>query len=424
MVAKITFPKKTEAALNYNEAKLRQGKAVCLAANGFLKEAGNMNFYEKLEGFKHLTVLNDRAATKTLHVSLNFDPSETLSDDKLIRIADTYMEKLGFGAQPFLVYKHIDAGHPHIHIVSTTIRDDGSRINTHNIGRNSSEKARKEIEQAFGLVQASKQQKSCTQVKAIDSEKASYGNHETKRTISTIVTAIFQQYKFSSLPEFNTALRQFNVVGDDGKEGGRIHRNRGLVYRILDKQGKKVGVPIKASSLSCQPTLTNLTKKFVLNEGGKELAKAELKATVESCLSEAGTMAQLVARLEQKNVYALLRQSDSGVLYGITFVDNGAKCVFNGSDLGKGYSAAGLQSRLAAQKPQHQEKKEAIEESKSGKGLNLDKGKFQQQQKTALPILPSSGVLDALLSVKEQQDNVPFNLLNKKRKKRKQNNNR
>ncbi len=103
---------------------------------------------------KNLNCLNKRATTKTLHVSLNFDPTERLSNDKLIGIASIYMEKIGFEEQPFLVYRHEDSGHPHIHIVSTTIRKDGSRINTHNIGRNQSEKARKEIEKLYGLVKA------------------------------------------------------------------------------------------------------------------------------------------------------------------------------------------------------------------------------------------------------------------------------
>jgi len=60
-----------------------------------------------------------------------------------------YMEKIGFCEQPYLIYRHYDAGHPHIHIVSINIRRDGSRISLHNIGRNQSEKARKEIENEF-----------------------------------------------------------------------------------------------------------------------------------------------------------------------------------------------------------------------------------------------------------------------------------
>src|SRR6476620_8761795 len=175
MVAKITIPKSVEAALNYNENKVQKGTAECLQAVNYLSEAKNMNFYQKLNGFEKNNRLNKRATTKTLHVSLNFDPSERPSKDKLIEIASVYMDKIGFGEQPFLVYKHEDAGHPHIHIVSTTIKNDGSRINTHNIGRNQSEKARKEIEQTYGLVRAERQQQIIKPgIKPVDAEKAIY----------------------------------------------------------------------------------------------------------------------------------------------------------------------------------------------------------------------------------------------------------
>ena len=143
MVAKITIPKSIEAALNYNEKKVQKGNAVCLHAANYLNEAKDMNFFQKLNGFEQLNSLNDRATTKTLHVSLNFDPSEKIADDKLLKIAELYMNKIGFGEQPFIIYKHEDAGHPYIHIVSTVIKEDGSRINTHNIGRNQSKKSKK-----------------------------------------------------------------------------------------------------------------------------------------------------------------------------------------------------------------------------------------------------------------------------------------
>ncbi|MFX9193231.1 relaxase/mobilization nuclease domain-containing protein, partial [Acinetobacter baumannii] len=71
-----------------------------------------MNFYQKLAGFERLNSLNERATTKTLHVSLNFDASEKLAESKLLQIANDYMNNIGFGEQPFLVYKHEDAGHP------------------------------------------------------------------------------------------------------------------------------------------------------------------------------------------------------------------------------------------------------------------------------------------------------------------------
>ena len=420
MVAKITTPKSIEAALNYNEKKVQKGNAVCLHAANYLNEAKDMNFYQKLNGFEMLNNLNSRATTKTIHISLNFDPSEKLSNDKLIEVATMYMEKIGFGQQPFLVYKHEDAGHPHIHIVSNTIKEDGSRINTHNIGRNQSEKARKEIEQQYGLIKAERQQQLMKPgIRPVDVEKAIYGKSETKRSISNVVGAVFSQYKFTSLPEFNAALKQFNVVADRGKEEGRIYKNRGLVFRILDADGKKVGVPLKASSIGCRPILDNLEKKFTANEVAKEPLKQRTKNTIDECLqSSPGNIKNLVAALNQKNIYTVLRQNAEGRLYGITFVDNQNKVVFNGSDLGKGYSAAALQSKLAVvnENPLTQDE---IKGSSSSGVLLKENDHNKKQDKTISTTTKNENLLDILLSTKEQYDNTPNNLLKKKRKKKK-----
>ena len=420
MVAKITIPKSIEAALNYNEKKVQKGNAVCLHAANYLNEAKDMNFYQKLNGFEQLNSLNDRTTTKTLHVSLNFDPSEKITDDKLLRIVELYMNKIGFGEQPFIVYKHEDAGHPHIHIVSTTIKADGSRINTHNIGRNQSEKARKEIEQQYGLIKAERQQQLIKPgIKPVDAQKAVYGKSETKRSISNVVGAVFSQYKFTSLPEFNAALKQFNVIADRGKEERRIYKNRGLVYRILVADGNKVGVPIKASSIGCKPILDNLEKKFTANEVAKEPLKQRTKNTIDECLqSSPGSIKNLVATLDKKNIYTVLRQNAEGRLYGITFVDNQNKVVFNGSDLGKGYSAAALQSRLAEvnENPLSQDETKG---SNSSGVLLKENDLNKQQDKTISTTTKNDNLLDALLSTKEQYDNTPNNLFKKKRKKKK-----
>ena len=425
MVAKITIPKSIEAALNYNEKKMQKGKAVCLHAANYLKDAKLMNFYQKLAGFERMNILNERATTKTLHVSLNFSPSEKLQDEKLLKIAELYMSKIGFGEQPFLVYKHEDAGHPHIHIVSTTIKADGSRINTHNIGRNQSEKARKEIEQQVGLVKAERQAELRNSgIKPMDAEKVIYGKHETKRAVANTVGAVFSQYKFTSLPEFNAALKQFNVIADRGKEEGRIYKNRGLVFRVLDADGNKVGVPIKASSIGCKPTLDNLEKKFETNETLREPLKQRTKAAIDETLPLSNnSMTNLAKQLEKRNIYLLLRQNAEGRLYGITFVDNSTKCVFNGSDLGKGYSASAIQSKLAANPTEKTIEKNELKNSISTTGVQKDFTHQKEQGKMVAGSSKSETPLDILMSTKEQYDNVPGGLMKKKRKKKKRNNN-
>jgi len=420
MVAKITIPKSIAATLNYNEKKVQKGQASCICATNYLKEPKDMNFYQKLAGFERLNSLNDRAATKTLHVSLNFDPSEKHSNDILTRIANQYMEKIGFGQQPFLVYRHEDAGHPHIHIVSTTIKSDGSRINTHNIGRNQSEKARKEIEQQYGLVKAERQQHLIKPgIKQLDIDKVIYGKSETKRGISNIVGAVFGQYKYTSLPEFNAALKQFNVVADRGKEDGRIYRHCGLVYRILDANGSKMGVPIKASAICCKPTLANLEKKFTINETLKESLKAFVRAKLDECLSkQPGSMKDMMQQLQQNNIYTALRQNADGRLYGITFVDNQNRVVFNGSDLGKGYSAAAMQGRLG----KTAEPLLYHNQPSTGNSLRpLEKKTVleKNEEKSVAVSQNTETLLNVLLSAKDQYDGMTNRLLKKKRKKKK-----
>lgn len=91
MVARIYPPSAVKRSLNYNENKVKVGKAECLHAENFLLEKDQMNFYQKLSRFEKLAALNQRTDKSGLHISLNFDPSEKIGKEKLIAIAGEYM---------------------------------------------------------------------------------------------------------------------------------------------------------------------------------------------------------------------------------------------------------------------------------------------------------------------------------------------
>src|SRR5687767_6160657 len=229
MVCKVISGKSIKGALNYNESKVREGLAECIAAVNFIAEPDHLNFYSKLSRFENLIEKNTRAKTNAVHISLNFDIGEKLSQSKLNEIAATYMNKIGFGDQPYLVYQHNDAAHPHLHIVTTNIQEDGKRISIHNLGKNRSEAARKEIEEKYGLVKAGSTPKQNLHTYL---NKAVYGKSETKRTIDNIVGEVMKRYKFSSLTELNAVLRQYNVVADRGKEGMFMYEKNGLRFSL------------------------------------------------------------------------------------------------------------------------------------------------------------------------------------------------
>lgn len=58
---------------------------------------------------------------------LNPHPDDVLSDSQLADIAKEYMDKLGYGNQPYMVYKHEDIARHHIHIVSIRVDETGKR---------------------------------------------------------------------------------------------------------------------------------------------------------------------------------------------------------------------------------------------------------------------------------------------------------
>ena len=344
----MTTPYSIQRALNYNEQKIKKGQAELLNAVNFLKDAEQLNFYDKLKRFTDLINLNERAKTNTLHISLNFHNSDMLSKEKIIEITDEYMDKIGFGEQPYLVYQHYDSGHTHLHVVTTNIQANGKRIDTFNIGRNQSQKARLEIEQKFQLVQAKGRRISAEEIRPV-SQKIHYGKSETKRAITNVLDYVLKNYTYSSLPELNAVLKLYNVVADRGSENSRIYQNNGLVYRVLDEKGNKIGVPIKASLIYNKPGLKYLETKFQENETAKQQYKQNIKTAINLQLFRQTNIPfqSLIKALKKERIETVLRQNKDGFIYGVTFIDFKTKCVFNGSDLGKEYSAKGLMERCS-----------------------------------------------------------------------------
>jgi len=358
MVAIIKSSGSLRNVLNYNEQKLKQNVAQLVHSRNFGKDTDQLGFTDKLKTIEKLTSLNQRTRLNAVHISLNFDPSEKPTKEILQKIADAYMQRIGFGNQPYLVYQHHDSGHPHIHIVSTNIQKDGSRIKMQNIGRNQSETARKEIEKEFRLVQAQASQlKQVYELKPVNAQKVQYGKMETKRAITVVLDTILRTYKYGSLPELNAVLRLYNIIADRGSENSRTYKNNGLVYRVLDEKGEKVGTPIKASDIYNNPGLKFLNEKFKLNEPLKLPFKRRVKNAIDlSFIKHKGqSLDEMITNLQKDKIQVVLRRNVQGVIYGMTYIDHQNKVVFNGSDLGKEYSANQIQERIREQMLQIQQ---------------------------------------------------------------------
>jgi hypothetical protein len=412
MVARIKPGRSLRNTLHYNENKLSQKKALLIHSGNYGKDTDLLGFTDKIRRLEKLAALNQATKVNSVHISLNFDPSEKIPVEKLREIADAYMQKIGFGDQPYLVYQHHDSGHPHVHIVTTNIRKDGTRIKLHNIGRNQSEKARKEIEKEFNLVKAQREQlKQADALKPVNVQKVQYGKSETKQAITNVLDAILPAYKYASLPELNAVLRQYNVRADRGSEKSRTFQRGGLVYRVLDDHGKPVGTPIKASQIYNKPTLKALQVRFEENLAGKQAHKQRVRNAVDLALLKRPGMPlpELIQALQKEKIMVVLRQNADGIIYGMTYVDHQTKCVFNGSDLGKPYSANQMQERCKPDQPIIKPRQQAPKQEQSPV--------IEQPHHT--PTIDPSASLIPLLQSEKVNNSLPYELRQDLKRKRK-----
>lgn len=411
MVAVMSFGSSIRRILTYNEQKVSEGKAVCLQAVNFPLEADEMSADQKLFLLRNQAGLNSRAKVNSVHISLNFDPSEQLSEKLLREIAGQYMERIGFGGQPYLLYQHHDAGHPHCHLVSTNIRSDGSRISLHNLGKVQSEAARKALEAEYNLVRAEDQKRKLFQVKPVDVRAVQYGKTDTKRAIGNVLASVLKSYAYTSLSELNAVLNLYNITADRGIEGSRTHQKGGLFYRLLDEKGEKVGIPIKASLFYNKPGLKYLESRFVINKTRRKEHQLRLKSAIDRALylRQRPSLPGLLSELKKQGIDTVIRANTEGRIYGITFVDHVRKTVFNGSDIDKNYSAAGIIAHLvkAAREDQQSTRQLLIRDS-SNALLNTD----TDTQAT------TEGLLETLMSPEYINQYTPYYGVTKRKKRK------
>lgn len=84
------------------------------------------------------------------HVSLSLSPGEHLSDPEFNEVANRYMEEMGFGLSPYVVVRHSDKSHEHVHIVSSRIDHTGKTVSdSKEYERNQT--VTRQLERDFGL---------------------------------------------------------------------------------------------------------------------------------------------------------------------------------------------------------------------------------------------------------------------------------
>ena len=345
MVAKISLGNSIYGALAYNAEKINKEKGRLLDTNKIYNDgSGSVNIHKAHEDFKGWMPTATRTEKPMVHISLNPHPDDHPSDAELTQIAREYMEKMGFGDMPFLIFKHEDIERHHVHIVALRVKTDGTCISDRNNFYRSKDICR-ELEKKYNLRPSEREKISPdTPIRKIDI------SGDIKRQIANTVKMVGMRYKFQTLGEFNAILSLYNVRAEqtDGRVNGREYH--GLVYFATDDSGNVVASPFKASRLGKFASRTAIDNRFVRAKDRIDVNPT--RTIVADVLAQSTNKVDFVARLKAARIDVLFRYTEEGRIYGVTFIDHNTMTVLNGSRLGKDYSANAFERRFNGEQTQ------------------------------------------------------------------------
>ena len=232
-------------ALAYNQNKVDNEDAKVLFSNRMLlNEDGNFSIGECMRSFEMQMPVQLSTKKPIVHISINPHPEDVLSDQQLADIAQEYMQKLGYGNQPYLVYKHEDIDRHHIHIVGLRVDENGKPLNDKFEHRRSKQITR-ELEKKYNLHPAEKKERT----ERPELKKVDYAAGDVKHQIGNAVKGACYGYRFQSFGEYKALLACYNVYAEEvkGEINGKSYQ--GIVYSAMNDKGEKVGNPVKASRI-------------------------------------------------------------------------------------------------------------------------------------------------------------------------------
>lgn len=338
MIAKIGKGSNMYGAILYNQQKVDRENGAVLLINKIpdtVDGTYSVAYFNKC--FEPYLLANIKTEKMVRHISLNPDPSDKVSDEQFTELARVYMERMGYGNQPYIVFKHTDIDRTHIHIVSTCVGINGKKIPDDYDHKRSMAICRN-LEQKYNLQKASEQEK-----KQDNKVFKPVGYHKgnIKSQIASVVRYLPKHYSFSSMGSYNALLSLFNITAEEVKGERDGQSVNGLVYVALDENGNKASNPFKASLFGKDAGVTQLQKHF---EQSKEKmktnpARSVLKNTIELAIHTTSNEAEFKKELTEQGINTVIRRNNEGRIYGMTFIDHESRTVWNGSQLDRNLSA-------------------------------------------------------------------------------------
>ena len=402
-------------ALAYNQDKVDRKEAEVLFSNKMLlSEDGRFSIGGCMRSFEMQMPVQLSTQKPILHISINPHPEDVLTDQQLADIAREYMQKLGYGEQPYLVYKHTDIDRHHIHIVGLRVDENGRPLNDRFEHRRSKQITR-ELERKYNLHPAEKKERT----ERPELKKVDYEAGDVKHQIGNTVKAACYGYRFQSFGEYRALLAAYNVCAEEvkGEVNGRPYQ--GIVYSATNDKGEKTGNPVKASRIGKSVGYEAVRRR--MERSGEAIRNGKLKERtrkiVAAAMQTAHNRQEFERELKRQDIDVVFRQNDSGRIYGVTFIDHDSRVVLNGSRLGKEYSANVFNERFSGETKKAQQPDVSI--SRQEQPTHREQADFTPKADIVSGVASIVSAFGGLLDSGTSGGDEPKDTTSQKRKKKK-----
>lgn len=285
MIAKISSGKNFYGVANYNQKKINEGQGAVLYKQKLVKTTPK-SLQNSFDSFR-----TSRVSKPVFHVSLSFSEKDKskLSNDKMVEITKDYLEKMGYSKQPYIVYRHDDTKHPHVHILTSRVDIGSGKKLPHDHEHRKSKRITDELEVKYDLTISDKQ------VLA-------------KREMLGDLKKAMQNGKPESLKKLN---KELSNIGSDIRAK---QKGKGIVYYKVGEDGDKQTTKSVKSSLFKDVGLDKkgLEKEFSKNQKDRLYVKGSVeKVLAKSPKVNAITFAR---QLQEKGIETEFRYGKDSVI--------------------------------------------------------------------------------------------------------------
>ncbi len=348
MVAKISHGASLYGALAYNFGKVAEGTASILTSHRVIGSQGDPSadgIHLAMHSFENYLLANRRTEKPVLHIALSPAPEDSMTDGQLARLAESYMQKMGYGDQPYIAYKHTDTHNVHLHIVSLCVDEQGHKISDRYEHRRSMTACR-ELEQAFGLRNGAE---SIGRTSPNEFKKVNASEGDVRHQIGNVLKTVLAEYRFQTFGEYNALLSTFNIEVRQVRGEYQGTPYTGIVYAATDDEGKVISPPFKSARFGKRFGSEGLAKRMQAHIRDYKAGRwrADIRPRISAAIQQAASRKELEDLLGTDRIDVVFRRNESGRIYGVTFIDYEQKEVFNGSRLGKEFSANAFNALFA-----------------------------------------------------------------------------